>query len=180
MVLKGGLIIMKFNLKKVATVLGSALMLGSTAGLALAASYPMPFVSSGSADVAVVIGDNANDAVSLSKITSDLATDLAAQTATGSTTSTSTATGGDSYKIEKTSTKFHLGDYISNITTSNVDEDDMPNLLADGKYLDDNNDEFDYKQKITLNNGTIQLKMFNDNDYAKDAPTLGFRLCRIK
>ena len=46
---------MKFNLKKVATIIGSAIMLGSTAGLAAAASVPSSFSSSG---IAIVVGTN--------------------------------------------------------------------------------------------------------------------------
>jgi hypothetical protein len=50
----------------------------------------------------------------------------------------------------------------------------MPNLLADGKYIDDDNDEFDYTQKIDMAN--LSLVMFEDNDYEEDMPTLGFQL----
>ena len=51
---------MKFNFRKIASVLASAVMLGSTAGFAAAAmNYPAPFVKLGVADVAVVVGGSA-------------------------------------------------------------------------------------------------------------------------
>ncbi|MDO8516773.1 MAG: hypothetical protein Q7S33_01490, partial [Nanoarchaeota archaeon] len=50
---------MKFNFKKIATVIGSVLMVGSTMGIAAASAYPAPFVQNGAASVAVVVGANA-------------------------------------------------------------------------------------------------------------------------
>ena len=85
----------------------------------------------------------------------------------------STVISGDSYKFEKTSTKFHLGDTITGVISSDLDDDQLPGLLADGTYMDDDNDEFDYTQKITM--AASQLTMFDDNDYAQDAPTVGFK-----
>jgi len=157
---------MKKIFRKAITVLGSAALIGATVGAAAAAAYPAPFTS----NTAIVVGANAAPSDNIAA--ASIASDLNANAASG----TVTVTGGDSYKIEKTSTKFHLGDYIGNITSSNLDEDELPTLLAKGKYVDDDNDEFDYTQKIKLNNDTIQLKMFSDSSYAKDEPTLGFRL----
>lgn len=161
---------MIINYKKVATILGSALMIGSTVGLAAAASYPAPFVKSGSSDVAIVVGANAapSDVAAAAKVSSGLATELAAQTATGGS---STVEGGDSAKIEKSSDKFNFGDTISGIDSS-LDKKDLPTLLADGTYLDDDNDEFDYKQSIDL--GALSLGLFDDDEYARDSPTVGF------
>lgn len=46
---------MKFNFRKIASVLASAVMIGSTAGAALAATtFPAPFVVSGVPNVAIV------------------------------------------------------------------------------------------------------------------------------
>jgi len=163
---------MKLNIKKVATVLGSALMLGSTVGMAAAASFtPSSFTDGG---VALVVGSNAalSDMKAATDLAANLAGDLAAQAVTGSTT---TVEGGDSYKIEKTSTKFNLGDTISSVTSSSITDDNLPTLLADGKFIDNDNDEFDYTQKIDMNT-SLQLTMFEDNDYKADAPTVGFQI----
>ena len=58
--------------KKIATVLGSAIMIGSTIGMAVAASFPAPFVAGGVADVAVVYGSGAalSDSVAAANIQS--------------------------------------------------------------------------------------------------------------
>ena len=63
-----------FNFKKIASVLASAVMLSSTIGFAAAASYPTPFVESGTADVAVIWGGNA--AISDLTAAIDLQSDL--------------------------------------------------------------------------------------------------------
>lgn len=167
---------MKINFKKIATVLGSAVMIGSTLGMAAAASYPAPFVQSGAANVAVVVGANAalSDAVAATNIGSNLATQLAAQTATGSTATGATASGGDSYKLEKTSTKFRLGNGILEVVSGTVTDDNLPTLLADGVFLDSNNDEFDFTQKIVLANSSVT--MFDDDDYKADTPTIGMAI----
>jgi len=51
---------MKFNFKRIVSVLTGVVMLSSTVALAAATAnqFPEPFVKSGSADVAVVYGSN--------------------------------------------------------------------------------------------------------------------------
>lgn len=167
---------MKINFKKIATVIGSALMIGSTVGMAAAASFPAPFVQSGNADVAIVVGSSAaiGDVVAAANLGSVLASKLAAQTATGGSSSSAVATGGDSYKIEKTSTKFHLGNGVLDVVSGTVTSDNLPTLLADGTYTDKNNNDFDYTQKVVLAN--LTLAQFSDSDYKPDTPTVGLRI----
>ncbi len=155
---------MKFNFKQISAVLGSLLMVGMTAGVGAAANYPAPFVVSGTGDFAVVYGASA--------ATSDTtqATSVASQLQGMVTT---LGLGSDTYKFEKASTKFHLGDNFTAIRT-NINDDHLPTLLKDGKYIDNDNDEFDYTQTIEMN--TTQLLMFDDNDYAEDSPTVGFKI----
>ncbi len=160
---------MKFNYKKVATVLGSALMLGSTVALAAAASFtPSSFTDGG---IALVVGQKA--ALSDMKAAIDLTANLAPATST-TTASSTTVSGGDSYKIEKSSQKFWLGTNVSAIR-STLDDTQLPALLATGKYIDSDNDEFDYKQSVALSSN-LKLEMFNDRNYKSDTPTLGFFL----
>ncbi len=146
-------------------------MTGLTMGTAMAANYPEPFVSGGSANVAIVQGTgsgvSALDAVEAGNIQTNLATGV---TSTG----TVTLSDGDIFAFEKTSTKYHLGDAITTVISSALDEDELPSLLADGKYIDDDNDEIDYTQKITM--AASQLTMFEDNDYKEDVPTIGFKI----
>ena len=168
---------MRFNFKKITSVLASAVMLGSTIGIAAAAStYPVPFIESGTHDVAVVYGANANilDGVQAGIVQTDLQTELSKQTATGGTTGGATASGGDSVKLERSADKFNLGDSASTVFVTSIGKDQMPTLLADGTYLADDNDEFDFEQKIDL--GVLTLSHFSDTEYKEDEPMIGFNL----
>jgi len=172
---------MKINFQKIATVLGSALLIGSTIGMAAAANYPAPFVQSGAADVAVVIGADAalSDAVAATNIGSNLATELAAQTAEGgSAIIGATSEGGDSVKLEKDTNLFNLGDEADTFY-STLDEDELTTVLAEGVYSNDENDEFDFEQKIEIGN-QINLTHFQENDLLDDVPTIGFNLADKK
>jgi len=170
---------MKF--KKIASVLASAGLIGSTIGLGLAANFPAPFVANGAADVAVVYGANsaATDLVAVTDITSSLSGTLASQTATGGT-STSDSSGDDFVRLDKSSDKLNLGDAISDPFGTSVDDEDMSVLLADGVYTADDSDDFDYEQKIKL--GSTTLTHFRDSDYEtllgldERTPVLGFKV----
>jgi hypothetical protein len=159
---------MKTIFRKAITVLGSVALIGATVGAAAAASYPSPFTSNS----AIVVGANAAPSDSIAA--SSIAADLDAAAAGSMSGGTTTVSGGDSYKFEKTSTKYHLGDTITAVISTSLDEDELPTLLVDGVYTDDDNDEFDYTQSITM--AANQLKMFEDNDYKDNDPTVGFQL----
>jgi len=163
---------MNFNFKKIASAASSLLMVGSTVGLAIAASYPAPFASSGSADVALVYGSSAT--VDLASVV-ELSGPLNALAGGSGTGGGSTLSGGDFIKLAKTSDNLNLGDVASTVFGTIINEDDMPNLLVDGTYKNDDNEEFDYEQKITLGTG-IQLNYFSDSDYQDQLPTLGVNL----
>jgi hypothetical protein len=156
---------MKKIFRKAVTVLGSIALIGATAGFAAAASYPAPFTS----NTAIVVGANAAPSDNIAA--ASIASNLDANAVTDGSTTTIT-TNGDSYKFEKSSTKFHLGDDITSIK-SQLGSDEMPSLLADGTYTDSNNDDFDYTQSITMD--SANLTMFNDNDYSRDDPTVGIK-----
>lgn len=167
---------MKFTFKKIASVLASTVMLSSTVALAAAANYPSPFVKSGAADVAVVYGSNAaqTDLVAALDVTSDLQAELATQTATtSSATSASSVSGGDFVQLAKSTDAFNLGDDMNDFYTS-LDSDELSTVLADGVYTNDENDEFEYDQKIEL--GALQLTHFQDSDFNDEKPTIGFDL----
>jgi len=165
---------MIFNFKKVASVLTSAAMIGSTVALAAAAAFPAPYVQGGSSDVAIVYG-NSLDLVAASDIQSVLATELAKQTASSTSGSTTTVSDGDSIKLEKPSDKLNLRDIASTVFGTTIDDDDLPDLLADGVYTNDENTEYDYDQKITLGGG-LQVNFFSDSDYKSKEPSVGINL----
>ncbi|KKK65090.1 hypothetical protein LCGC14_2977660, partial [marine sediment metagenome] len=167
-----------FNFKKIAAIGTSALMIGMSAGVAAAANYPAPFVVGGSADVAVVYGTGSGvsvlDAVEAGNLQSNLQSFMAGTGGTAATT-----TGGDSVLLAKTSDNLNLGDRW-NVFTGSVDDDDLTTLLADGSYIADDNDEFDYEQKISL--GSPSLNHSRDSDYESEVgltertPFIGFKL----
>lgn len=167
---------MKINFKKIASLTASAVMIGSTIGLAAAATYPDPFVTGGSPNVGVVYGSGAaiTDLVAATNVMDNLNTYIVSE----STSTSASASGGDFIKVEKSSTKFHIGkgilDVIGTAVTDSSPGDGMPNLLADGEFVDNDNDEFSYTQKINMAN--LSLTMFEDNDFKEDEPSLGMQI----
>ncbi|VVB80673.1 Uncharacterised protein [uncultured archaeon] len=160
---------MKINYKKVATVLGSALMLGSTAAFAAAASFtPSSFTDGG---VALVVGQKA--ASSDLKAAIDLTANLAPATATAATTAT--VTGGDSVKIERASQKFNLNQGAATVMGIALSKDELTNLLADQVFKGKDNKEYNYQQTIDLSDN-LNFTHFSDNGYKSDTPALGFFL----
>jgi hypothetical protein len=161
---------MKYNFKQIFALGTSALLIGMTAMAGVgAANYPAPFVVSGNANVAVVYGTGSGVAA-----TDQAQATLVASGLMGLVSGTTTTVTGESYLFEKTSTKFHLGDTITGVISTSLDEDELPNLLADGKFIDSSNDEFDFTQKITME--ALQLTMFEDNDYREDDPSIGIKI----
>ena len=166
---------MKFNFRKVAGILSSAVMISSTVALAAATTYPAPYVQSGGANVAIVYGTNiaSTDYVAAIDITANLQAKLAAQTASGSSgaSSTTTVTGGDFVQLAKSTNAFNLGESM-NAFYATMDESELSAVLAEGVYTNDNNDEFDYQQKIAL--GGLVLQHFQDSNFNDDKPIIGF------
>jgi len=154
-------------------------MIGSTVALAAAASFPAPFVSGGSADVGIVYGSSgaSSDLVAAADIQSSLSSALASQ---GGSSSSGTPTGGDFVQLDKSSNHLNFGDALNGPFGSSVDDGDLPNTLADGVYTADDSDDFDYEQRITLGNSTLQF--FRDSDYedqqgfSERTPTVGVRI----
>jgi hypothetical protein len=164
---------MRFDFKKITSVIASTLMLGSTIGIAAAANYPAPFVSGSSHDVAIVYGTSADvlDGTQAKSIQVDLESQLST---TSTSTTSSTATGGDSIKLERSTDKFNLGDAATSVYITTIDEGELPDLLAEGTYMDDDNNEYNYDQKVEL--GTLSLSHFASSEYEDSKPTIGFNI----
>ncbi|MFH0831837.1 MAG: hypothetical protein V1886_03155 [archaeon] len=147
---------MKFNFRKIASVLASAVMIGSTVGIASAAAYPSPFVKSGAADVAIVIGAKAAtiDNIAAVDVASNLQAELAKQTATGGSSTTSSTE--ESVNLASSSTKLYLNSKVNDARTS-LTNTELPTLLADEKIIDDAGTEYSYKQSITLGSSAINF-----------------------
>ena len=165
---------MKINFRKISAVAASLIMTGMSAGVAVAANYPAPFVENGAANVAIVSGSgtgvSALDAVEAGNIQAGLNLLV---------TNTTKILSGDAVELSKSSDKINLGDSLSGPFGTTVDDSDLK-LLKDGVYIAEDSDSFDYEQRITL--GTPELAHFRDSDYeslikASDkTPTVGINL----
>jgi hypothetical protein len=169
--------------KQIASVLAGTILASSTLAIAAAANYPAPFVDGGSADVAIVYGSGTgavNDLLAVLDINNDLSDTLARNTASGGSNSGTRLSEDDIVQLDKTSDRLNLRNGVVDVFGLTVDEDDLPGLLADGQYTADDNDDFDYEQRITLAN--ISLTQFRDSDYEDligtddRTPTVGFRI----
>lgn len=164
---------MKLNFRKISAVIASGLMTVSAVGFAAAANFPAPFVVGGSADAAVVYGTGAG-ALDQTPANS-VGNYLASKVTSGGGTPT-----GESVALEKTSDHLNLANGFSDVFTSNVDDGDLPILLADGTYIATDNDEFAYTQKISLGNPT--LNHTRDSNYEEligvdtKTPFVGFKI----
>ncbi len=160
---------MKFNFKKITAIATSVLMVGMTMGVAAAASFPSPYSSSTSAGVAIVSGTGAgvDDTVAVNSISTYLATQVRKVSGVPE--------GGDSLKIEKSSTKLNLGDGMDDVWGAAIVDTNLPNLLIDGTYVNDENSEYPFTQKISLSGG-LDFAHFSDSDYLDRDSTIGFRL----
>jgi hypothetical protein len=160
---------MRFNFRQISALATSALMLGMTAGVASAAAAPAPFVQNGVGDFAVVYGSASPNQVDKTPAT-NIATWLQGLVSGGG----AAGLGSESVKLERSSDKFNLGDNAKNVFVTAITKNNLPTILADGKYRDDSNDEFSYTQKIDLGNNLI-LTHFRDTDYST-TPTVGIRI----
>jgi len=160
---------MKFNFRKIASALASSAMVGSTVALAAAASFPAPFVDNGAADVTIVYG-SAFDVTAVTDVTSALSVALSSQTVV----SGSSITGG-SADLASGSDLLYLNDEFSeNVQT--LTKDDLPTVLADGTFTDDDGTDYDFEQSLTIGTSTNNGFEFGNSDNDLDDPALMLKL----
>jgi len=161
--------------KQISALGASALMVGLTMGVAAAAAFPNPYALNAASQTAVVsgTGSGVDDTVA----TNDIADYLATQVKTSG--GTQTISGGDSVLLALSSDNLNLGNTWG-VKTGSIDEDDLATVLADGNYVADDNDEFNYEQSVSQ--GSPTFAHFRDSTYegligvSTKTPTLGFRL----
>jgi len=110
--------------------------------------------------------------------TDDMAAALTVAKAVGiDTTTPGSVSGGESYLFEKGTKKLTLADGSNDLTDirGTITKDQLPTTLGDLTYSDDNNDEFDYTQKVTMTAGLVET-LFSNKDYNNKVPTLGMIL----
>jgi hypothetical protein len=141
---------MKFNFKKIASVLATTVMLGSTVAFA-AAAWPDPFVKDGAGAAALVVGGN-NDVTDMAAAT-DIGAALDAKVTIGAGTVSGT---GDQTRLDTSARKLYYGDAI-NVAKTALSSSDLPNVLADGKVMDLAGIEYKYTQSIVLGDTVSQF-----------------------
>jgi hypothetical protein len=175
--------------KKVTALATGALMLGATLAGALAledlSTYPAPFVENGVLnDAVIVVGEAAETADVLGAV--DIAAALQAEATTPVDISGSgiDPTVSEGVKIERSGNKFNQGDMISDIQDTALDDTDLPDLLAEETFDDnegDNTGEEDYTQELEF--GTTTDSVFElvfdqpaDSDVYEDGRPAGYYL----
>ncbi|MCX6748856.1 MAG: hypothetical protein NT076_04595 [Candidatus Pacearchaeota archaeon] len=148
---------MKFNFRKIASVIASAVMLGSTAGFALAANYPAPLISGGAADGAIVVTSGTHaGAISDFDAAISVQSALQGQVSSSTSTTTTTATGGDSINLATSSQRLYKGSAL-NAARTTLTSSEMPTVLNDGKATDNSGTEYTYTQKIVIGGRTVDF-----------------------
>ena len=138
---------MKFNFRKIASVLASAIMIGSTAGTALAATYSAPFVVGGTADAAIVITSGSHvGAIMDYDAAIALQKDLQSKVTTTAASTTATVTG-EAAALGTSSTRLYMNDSLSTVK-SVLTSSELATVLKSGSFS--GNVDATYTQTIDL------------------------------
>jgi len=161
-----------FKFKKIAAVLTSAVMLSSTMGFAMAASYPLPFVTAGTADVAVVYGD----AGAMSDLTAaiDIQQSLGALVTGTSGGDTSDTISGEVAALFSDSSRIYVNDTLDTaiqVVTKSATSG-LPNALADSTIS--GNVDATISQNIEV--GRFPQITFEKQPTSSDDPVVALKL----
>src|SRR3989338_8874999 len=163
---------MKFNFKKIVSVLTSTVMIGSTVALAAAASYPDPFVKGGMADVAVVYGQTGaqSDLVATMDVQQQLTKELLTQAIVPGKVGSTTTITGESVPLFTSGTKLYVNDSLNTIKDS-LTKSNLPIILADGSFSGDV--DTTYTQTIVI--GANPRVTFEKQPTSSDEPDFGLK-----
>jgi hypothetical protein len=166
----------KKTIKKIVALGMGATMMGATLMGAAAAdlnNYPGMFIDEDdSFDGLLVVGKNANAVDTIGVTNIALGLQKAAVTTEqicGAGTTSTTSVSGESIDLEKPGTDLTLGDALSDVQSSAIDAADLPNLLADGTFKDNegtNAEDIEYDQEISLTTGEGVINYYFDDDGA--------------
>lgn len=135
--------------------------------------YPGSFITGNTFDGYIVVGDKAAAEDVIGAV--DIATSLQIPT-TDSDSSQDTTQDVVSTKIEKSSDNLNIGDKIKDVKET-LTKDDLPNLLGDDTYENDEGAKFGYSQKIVF--GAVpSYTLFKSNAYNRNKPVLGIDVKR--
>ncbi len=156
-----------FKFKKVASIMASTLMIGSTVALAAASTFPAPFTGMGGNDVAVVYGNTAaqTDLVAAMNIMQSL-NDVAVGTSV--TTGTTASVTGEAYPLFTSGTKLYVNDTLNTVRTT-LTKTELPTVLKKGTFS--GNVEATYEQMIDM--GSNPKVNFARQPLSTDDPEFG-------
>ncbi len=171
---------MKINFKKISAIGASILMAGMSLGVAAAANYPAPFVSGGTANVAIVYGTGEGvsslDLLEAGNIQSSLQSFMTGTT--GGTTSTS----GEIVSLDSSADRIWLNTSL-NAIKSTITKSDLPTVLADYTFSGDVTSKVTSTIKLiagntattasSQNTGTV---IFAKQPDSSDDPVIGISL----
>jgi hypothetical protein len=158
---------MKFNYKRIASILTGAVMLSSTIAIAAAANFPAPFADN-AANTAIVYGSMAQslgttDITAAGRISAQIAGTQLSNVITNTVTSDTTVEG-ESEPVELSSQKLYLGD-VMNVTKTYFDDGELPVLLKDQEINDKDGNAITVSQTIYVPNSAIgYAEPDSDND----------------
>ena len=164
-----------YKFKKIASATASAVMMFSTVALAAAANYPAPFVSGGSADVAVIYGSAPTASVDLLAVL-DVQQSLNDYVVSGGGSEGGGENiEGEAYPLFTSSTRIYLNDTLNKARTS-VSSNDMPIALKDGSFQGDVTATYTQKVDLGTTSGVNNRFAFGQHPTSDDDPVYAFDL----
>jgi len=160
-------------IKKIIALATGATMLGATIMGAMAADladFPSPLlIKDATFDADIIYGMNADPSDIMGLVDAIAAISVIETTGTV-TTGGGVSAVGEAYKVERATNRLNLGEDIVDVATT-IDAEDLPLVLADGTYSNDENKDFDYEQTITLS--SADFTAFSDKDLNDNDPAIG-------
>jgi len=165
---------MKFNFRKISAIGSSLLLTGMSIAVPVAAAaYPAPFVSGGSANVAIVYGTGAGvsalDVVEAGNLQSNL------QSKMGSSVGSTGSVSGEAASLASGSDLLYLLDDLATNVDS-INKDHLPTVLADGDFVDDDGTSYEFEQSIIPGDDTSNRFSFGNSDNDFGGPELMLEL----
>jgi len=162
--------------KKLAAVLVGGLMaaLSLVSGVLAAdytlADFPAPFVENGTPNFLIVVGSGGTAAGIASDLVGliNVAARLGGETVTTTGGETEVTVTGEAASLASGTDRIYLGSAI-NSQVSTITKDSLPTILADGTFVDDNGNEYDYEQVIEVGSRTFT---FSNSGGDLDDPAL--------
>lgn len=128
--------------------------------------YPEPFVKNGVFDGKIVVGKTAQVSDVIGAIDVAASLQAAAKTAVDVDGNVATVTVSGGAQVMTGSQDLNFGDALTIKDSGVFDDDDFPELLADGIVEDDDGTEYDYEQTVSV--PALTVTYGQNDDYSDD------------